>query len=32
VRRDYYQDTTSVIKTWIFRDLNSGQWHLHGIF
>ncbi len=32
VRRDYYQDTTSAIKTWIFRDLNSGQWHLHGIF
>lgn len=32
VRRDYYQNTTSVIKTWIFRDLNSGQWHLHGIF
>jgi protein ImuB len=32
VRRDYYQDTTSVTKTWIFRDLNSGRWHLHGIF
>jgi protein ImuB len=32
VRRDYYQDITGAIKAWIFRDLNSGQWHLHGIF
>ena len=32
VRRDYYFAETASIKLWIFRDLDSGRWHLHGIF
>lgn len=32
VRRDYYFAETASIKLWIFRDLDSGSWHLHGIF
>jgi len=31
--RDYYQVTShSGSRFWLFRDLHSGQWYLHGIF
>lgn len=33
VRRDYYRVATEQASCWwIFRDLNSGQWFLHGAF
>ena len=32
VRRDYYQAATGALKVWVFRDLDSGRWCLHGIF
>jgi len=32
IRRDYYQARTAALKTWVFRDLDSGNWCLHGIF
>ncbi len=32
-RRDYYRvETTEGIWMWLFRDLQSGSWNLHGIF
>ena len=32
IRRDYYYAKTAALKTWVFRDLDSGNWCLHGIF
>ncbi len=33
VRRDYYRvETVDGVQLWLFRDLNDGQWYLHGIF
>ncbi len=33
VRRDYYRIATDKGGWWwIYRDLNNGQWHLHGLF
>lgn len=33
VRRDYYQvETATGSRFWLFRQLNSGQWFLHGEF
>ena len=32
IQRDYYWGTTSTVKAWVFRDLTSGHWYLHGIF
>ncbi len=33
VRRDYYQvETADGQRLWLFRELNSGQWFLHGEF
>jgi protein ImuB len=33
VRRDYYQvETTSGGRYWLFRQLNTGRWYLHGEF
>jgi protein ImuB len=33
VRRDYYQvETERGERYWLFRELNSGQWFLHGTF
>lgn len=33
VRRDYYRIVTNKgCWWWIYRDLNNGQWHLHGLF
>jgi len=33
VRRDYYRIVTDKgCWWWIYRDLNNGQWHLHGLF
>lgn len=32
IRRDYYHARTATLRVWIFRDLNSGNWCLHGIF
>ena len=32
IRRDYYHARTGALKTWVFRDLDSGNWCLHGIF
>jgi protein ImuB len=33
VRRDYYQvETTAGGRYWLFRELNSGRWFLHGKF
>jgi protein ImuB len=31
VRRDYYRAQTAAgQRFWLFRQLGSGQWHLHG--
>ncbi|MFO0999351.1 MAG: hypothetical protein U0936_03365 [Planctomycetaceae bacterium] len=31
--RDYYQVTTSTgSRMWVYRDLHSSQWFLHGVF
>ncbi len=33
VRRDYYQvETERGGRYWLFRELNTGQWFLHGSF
>ena len=32
VKRDYYLASNNQLRVWIFRDLGSGQWYLHGIF
>jgi len=32
IRRDYYRASSGSIQAWIFRDLDSGHWRLHGIF
>ncbi|MBI3837244.1 MAG: DNA polymerase Y family protein [Planctomycetia bacterium] len=33
VRRDYYQaETTGGRRFWLFRQLNTGRWYLHGEF
>ncbi|MDP6399260.1 MAG: DNA polymerase Y family protein [Arenicellales bacterium] len=32
VRRDYYHARTAALQAWVFRDLDSGNWCLHGIF
>ena len=33
VRRDYYRvQTEDGLRFWLFRDLKTGQWHLHGDF
>jgi protein ImuB len=33
VRRDYYQvETGAGERFWLFRELNSGAWFLHGEF
>jgi protein ImuB len=33
VRRDYYQvETARGARLWLFRQLNSGAWFLHGEF
>ena len=32
VRRDYYHARTAALQAWVFRDLDSGNWYLHGIF
>ncbi len=33
VRRDYYQvETADGDRYWLFRELNSGEWFLHGTF
>ena len=33
VRRDYYRvETTAGNRFWLFRDLDDGQWLLHGMF
>ena len=33
VRRDYYRvQTEDGLRFWFFRDLKTGQWHLHGEF
>ena len=33
VRRDYYQvETREGLRYWLFRELNTGQWFLHGEF
>jgi protein ImuB len=33
VRRDYYQvETTGGSRYWLFRELNTGRWYLHGEF
>jgi protein ImuB len=33
VRRDYYQvETTRGERYWLFRELNTGRWFLHGMF
>jgi protein ImuB len=33
VRRDYYQvETTTGGRYWLFRDLNTNHWFLHGMF
>ena len=32
VRRDYYRASNDRLQAWIFRDLATGQWFLHGIF
>jgi len=32
VKRDYYLASNNQLRAWIFRDLESGQWYLHGIF
>jgi protein ImuB len=33
VRRDYYRvETEDGLRFWLFRDLKTGQWHLHGEF
>ncbi len=32
IRRDYYQASIGSLRAWVFRDLDSGCWHLHGIF
>ena len=32
VKRDYYLASNNQLRAWIFRDLGSGQWYLHGIF
>ncbi len=33
IRRDYYQvETESGQRYWLFRELNAGQWFLHGQF
>ena len=33
VRRDYYRVATEQGSWWwLYRDLNSGKWYLHGMF
>ena len=32
VRRDYYHAKSGALRAWVFRDLDSGIWQLHGIF
>jgi len=33
VRRDYYQvETHEGLRYWLFRELNTGRWYLHGTF
>jgi len=32
IRRDYYHARTAALRAWVFRDLDSGNWYLHGIF
>lgn len=33
VRRDYYRvETEAGLRFWLFRDLKTGRWHLHGDF
>ncbi|MAK33603.1 MAG: hypothetical protein CL386_06425 [Acidiferrobacter sp.] len=32
IRRDYYHAKTAALRAWVFRDLDSGIWRLHGIF
>ncbi len=33
VRRDYYQvETREGLRYWLFRELNTGRWYLHGTF
>ena len=33
VRRDYYAaETAAGERFWVFRDLASGEWFLHGVF
>ena len=33
VRRDYYQvETAGGQRYWLFRELNTGRWFLHGTF
>jgi hypothetical protein len=33
VRRDYYRvQTEAGLRFWVFRDLKTGRWHLHGDF
>ena len=32
VRRDYYHAKSGALSAWVFRDLDSGIWQLHGIF
>jgi protein ImuB len=33
VRRDYYRvETEAGLRFWLFRDLKTGDWHLHGEF
>jgi protein ImuB len=32
VRRDYYQAQSNQGMIWIFRDLKTGNWYIHGIF
>jgi len=32
IRRDYYHAKADALRAWVFRDLDSGIWRLHGIF
>jgi protein ImuB len=32
VRRDYYRASNDELQAWIFRDIETGDWFLHGIF
>ena len=32
IHRDYYHAKSGALRAWVFRDLDSGIWRLHGIF